>query len=112
MKINDILNCINKSLEKERQEKQISKKGFFMSYGNYKKCIGNIKEFNYYIDFVIDKNTKYHISSVSYSVPCLSNEVELFKENTIEPALFTDLFEKLKTEYDKFLNVVFEDGNK
>ena len=110
MKINDILNCINKSLEKERQEKQINKKGFFIFYGNYKKCIGSIKEFDYYIDFVINKNTKYHISAVHFSVPCLSNDIESFKENVIEPALFTDLFEKLKLEYDKFLNVVIKDG--
>ena len=57
MKINDVLNCINKTLEVEREARGLQRvTGHFVFHLDIQKGMGHIKTFHAYIDFF---NMKY-----------------------------------------------------
>lgn len=113
MKINDVLECINRALEDERRAKGIEAIGHFVCHSNYAKRIGTIKEFQTFIDFVNYKTGCSHrVTSYFHVENCLQDKVEEIKER-IALKVLKEFFLLLRTgvgiySYEKFLNGTFD----
>ena len=117
MKINDILNCINKTLEAEREVKGLQRMiGHFVFHLNVKKEIGHIKTFYAYIDFYNTKvGAPFRVISVQHACPCPMDKLEDMKDQIALMAL-ENLFKALrfgvgKGAYENFVNGEFQGWN-
>lgn len=113
MKINDVLECINKTLETERKAKGIEAIGHFVCHQNYAKRIGTIKEFQTHIDFVnFNTGHTHRVISYFHVENCLQDKVEEIKDR-IALKVLKEFFLLLRTgvgiySYEKFLNGTFD----
>ena len=89
MKIDDVLNCINRTLEEEREARGLQRvTGHFVFHLDIQKGMGHIKIFHAYIDFFNMKvGAPYHVISVTNTLPCPVDKLEETKEQIILTAL-------------------------
>ena len=89
MKINDVLNCINNTLEEERRVKGLPPKlGHFIYRIGVEKGMGHIKMFHAHIEFFNMKtNTPYRVIVIRHTRPCKVEELEEAKEQVALMAL-------------------------
>ena len=89
MKINDVLNCVNNTLEDERRAKDLSPKlGHFIYRIEVEKGMGHIKMFHAYIEFFNMKTgASYRVIAVHPKMPCKVEELEEAKEQVALMAL-------------------------
>lgn len=89
MKINDVLNCINKTLEAEREARGLQRvTGHFVFHLDIQKGMGHIKVFHAYIDFFNMKvGAPYHVISITHTLPCPIDKLEETKEQITLMAL-------------------------
>lgn len=113
MKINDVIECVNRTLEAERKARGIEALGHFVYHSSYAKRIGTIKEFQAKIDFV-NFNMGYPCRVVSYFhvEDCPQDKVEEIKDKVALKVL-KELFCLLRMgvgiySYEKFLNGTFD----
>lgn len=85
MKIDGVLNCINRTLEEEREARGLQRvTGHFVFHLDIQKGMGHIKIFHAYIDFFNMKvGTPYHVISVTNTLPCPVDKLEETKEQII-----------------------------
>lgn len=117
MKINDVIECINKTLEKERKALGIEAIGHFVYQSACVNRIGTVKEFQASINFV-NFNIGHTIRVCSYYAleSCPTDKVEEVKDR-IALNVLEELLLLLRTgvdtySYDKFLNGTFDDRTK
>lgn len=115
MKINDVLNCVNKTLEEERGAKGLPKVlGHFVYYLNMQHRMGTNWELQGVIDFVnLAVNTPYTVVSVKKVIRCPSSELDVAGESVALETLtsFFNLVRMERTEYEKFVNGEFQGWN-
>ena len=82
MKINDVLNCVNNTLEDERRAKGLPPKlGHFIYRIGVEKGMGHIKMFHAYIEFFNMKTgASYRVIAIHHTMPCKVEELEEAKE--------------------------------
>lgn len=117
MKTNDVINCINKTLEAEREAKGLPKiLGHFVFYIGWKKGMGPIKEFQARVDFVNMKyGTTHPVIRYNHVENCPNDLVEKTKE-VIELRTLEEFFKVLrlgagKGAYENFVNGEFQGWN-
>ena len=112
MKINDVLNCINKTLEEERKAKGLPKVlGHFVYYLNMQHVIGTNWELQGAIDFVnLAVNNPYTVVSVKKVIRCSSSELNTAGEPVALETLteFFKILRERQTEYGKFVKGDFQ----
>lgn len=113
MKINDVIECINRTLEAERKAKGIEAVGHFVYHSNYTKRIGSIKEFGSFIDFVnFNLGASVRVCSLSYVDTCPVEHIEETKEEialkTLSEFLLLLRMGTGVYSYEKFLNGTFD----
>lgn len=89
MKINDVLNCVNNTLEYERRTKGLpSKLGHFIYRIGVEKGMGHIKMFHACIEFFNMKTgASYRVTAIHHTKPCKVEELEEAKEQIALMAL-------------------------
>lgn len=89
MKINDILDCINHTLEAEREARGLPLKlGHFIYHVGIEKGMGHIKIFHAHIEFFnMKKNEPYKVIVLHHTMPCKVEELEEAKEKVAIMAL-------------------------
>lgn len=114
MKINQVLECVNKVLDKEREVLGLPKMlGHFEFRISYVKHMGTQKTFSAYIDFInLKHNTgAHHVIAIHNTIACPAAEIEKVEEQLIIQALY-NFFEVLsgkgKGAYENFVNGDFE----
>lgn len=102
MKIDDVLNCINRTLEEEREARGLQRvTGHFVFHLDIQKGMGHIKIFHAYIDFFNMKvGAPYNVISVTNTLPCPVDKLEETKEQIILTAL-ENFFKALRLGRDK-----------
>lgn len=102
MKINDVLNCVNSVLEKEREVKGLPKMlGHFVFTLSISKQIGTIKGFVAKVDFFNMKvGAPYCVLQYTNTLPCPVDKLEETKEQMTLQAL-KGFFEILRFGRDK-----------
>lgn len=112
MKINDVLECLNKTLDVERKVKRIDSSGHFIYWVEVERKIGTTRTFTAYVDFVNNKQVTHHVISYKHTCTCPTEKVEEVKDGVSIQAL-TELFILLrmgigKGAYENFINGEFE----
>ena len=117
MKTNDVINCINKTLDAEREAKGLPKMlGHFVFYIDWKKGMGPIKEFQARVDFVNMKyGTTHPVIRYNHVENCPNDLVEKTKE-MLELRTLEEFFKALrlgagKGAYENFVNGEFQGWN-
>lgn len=89
MKINDVLNCVNNTLEDERRAKGLPPKlGHFIYRIEVEKGMGHIKMFHAHIEFFNMKTgASYRVIVTHHTMPCKVEELEEAKEQIALMAL-------------------------
>lgn len=112
IKINDILECVNRVLDKERLAKNLEVRGHFVHVLNIEKHIGTIKTFHARVDFVNHWGVVSTVVGLDYSVTCPIEQLEEIKEkvliNLLENFFFALRMGKGKGNYENFVNGTFE----
>ena len=114
MKINDVLECINKTLREERKIKGLPEVlGHFVFYIYWEKRMGAIKAFDARVQFFnIHKGASYPVVSHTYIENCPTDKIEETKEKVtlmVLEMLFKALrLGKGKGAYENFVNGTFE----
>lgn len=114
MRINDVLDCVNKTLEVERESKGLPKMlGHFIFRIGMEKGMGTIKIFHAHIEFFNMKTgTSYRVIVVHHTMHCKMEELEEAKEQLALMAL-REFFPALRfgfnnITYEKFVNGEFQ----
>ena len=119
MKINDVIECVNKNIDMEREMRKIQAKGHFVFYLNYEKKIGQIKEVHAYIQYVkfsVEDNGKpYDVVAIHHTESYPNEKIEELKEK-VALDLLAQFFRALRyscmsKKYDEFVNGTFEKWN-
>ena len=117
MKINDILECINKVLVEERKIKNLPEVlGHFVFHLNWEKNLGTIKTFHAYIDFInMKEGAPYTVVSETCTMDCPVDRLDEMKEVMTKKTL-TRFFKVLrlgegKLSYENFVNRDFQGWN-
>lgn len=119
MKISDIIECVNKNIDMEREMRKIQAKGHFVFYLNYEKKIGQIKEVHAYIQYIKfsvgDNGKPYDVVAIHHTESCPNDKIEELKEK-VSLDLLTQFFRTLRyscmsKKYDEFVNDTFEKWN-
>lgn len=114
MKINDILECVNRTLVAERKAKNLPEVlGHFVFHIGWERKMGTIKTFHTQIDFInMSKGTPNLVVSESYTVECPTEKLEEMKELMtirILEAFFKVLrLGRGKGDYENFVKGTFE----
>lgn len=114
MKINDILECINRTLVAERKAKNLPEVlGHFVFHIGWERKMGAIKTFHTQIDFInMSKGTPHPVVSEAYTVECPTEKLEEMKELMtirILEAFFKVLrLGRGKGDYENFVKGTFE----
>lgn len=115
MKINDVIECVNKALDKERKAKLIEARGHFVFHINYERMIGSVKKFKATIEFISygigDNGVPKTVCGVSYVTDCPVESIEQVKDR-ITLMLLDNFFYLLRAgtgeyNYDNFVNGTF-----
>ena len=112
MKINDVLECVNKTLDKEREAKKLKVKGHFVHMLNVEKQIGTTKTFHALISFINNSGVNIPFIRISHTVACPIEQLEEMKDKVLI-SLLEDFFAALrfgkgKADYENFVNGTFE----
>ena len=112
MKINDVLECINETLDAERKAKKLDTSGHFLYYMGVEKKIGSTKTFIAYVDFVSNRRVTSHVIRYEYTCNCPTERIEETKD-AVSIQVLTQLFIALrmgagKGAYENFVNGSFE----
>lgn len=94
MKINEILECINKTLDEERALKEIHCSGHFVAHTLWEKKIGTAKEFHVCIDY-INNGVPYKYSAIHHTCQCPVEDIDNMKEQ-VELMALTQFFKALR----------------
>ena len=114
MKINDVINCINRTLEVERKAKNLPiMLGHFVFYIGWQKGIGPMKEFHASVEFINMKyGTKHRVIAYNSVLNCPYDKIEETKEQVSLKAL-EYFFQTLrlgegKGAYENYVNGEFQ----
>lgn len=119
MKINDVIECVNKNIDMEREMRKLETKGHFIFFMNYEKKIGQIKEFHAYIQYVKfsvgDNGKPYNVTVIHHTENCPNDKIEEVKEK-VALDLLSQFFNALRyscmsNKYDEFIYGTFEKWN-
>lgn len=117
MKINDVLDCVNKTLEAEREAKGLPKMlGHFIFRIGVEKGMGTIKIFHAHIEFFnVNTKTTYPVIVLHHTMPCpidkLEESKELVTKKALENFFWALRFGKGAGEYENYVNGVFQGWN-
>ena len=106
MRINDIIEVINKCLASDRAINNIQGNGYFVTHTNWERKMGPAKFITTCINFVNNKKVQECIK-VSETVSCMENEILIYEENVQLKAL-KHFFDLLLTNYRKFLDDTYK----
>lgn len=112
MKIDDILECLNRTLDAERKAKNIDTSGHFIYYIGVKKEIGAVKTFIAYVDFVNNKQVTNHVIRYEHTCNCPTEKIAETKD-IVSLQVLTNLFIALrmgvgKGAYENYVDGSFE----
>lgn len=114
MKINDVLDCINRTLEEEREVKGLPKMlGHFLFRIGVEKGMGTIKMFHTHIEFFNMKvGAAFPVVVLHHTMPCPMDKLEEAKElvsiRTLENFFRALRFGKGAGEYENYVNGTFQ----
>lgn len=94
MKINEVLECVNKVLDQDRAVNNIECNGHLVAHTSWEKKIGTAKEFHVYIDYVNGDQTYKYISK-HHICQCPADEVDSMK-NQVELMALELLFKAFR----------------
>lgn len=112
MKINDVLECINETLDAERKARNLNNSGHFIYWIGVEKKIGSTRVFTAYVDFINSRQVASHVIRYDYTCNCPTEKVEETKD-AVSIQVLTQLLMVLrmgvgKGAYGNFLNGSFE----
>jgi hypothetical protein len=108
MKIDDIINCINRNIKDDRLLKNLnSNLGHFVCHYIWKRHIGAVKEFIISISFVKNKKNVILVVDERTVVNCKLEKIEEY-EDKIALSLLSKFLKILHIEYDKFVTGEYE----
>ena len=102
MRINDVLEALNKSIDIEREHKEIKVLGHFTSYTNIEKAIGPYKRISIHINYINKSRKAIPFVGVCLTERCLTDkEDKAIAKAEIE--VLIRLFSKYKEEYKEIV---------